>query len=113
MYSIRISNETNEIIHEFILWYRKTFLELFDDTGIEDEELIREVYIKSSKEFKNQIYRHLSSTLQTDVILWNSPKEDDVFMITIPINNFRLFVYYTEDNDSKTRFIEDIEFFKK
>lgn len=113
MYSIYISDEAHEIISDFILWYRKTFLELFDDTGIEDEELIREVYIKSSKEFKNQIYSYLSSTLQTETILWNSPKKGGIFMITIPINNFRLFVYYTEDIESKTRFIEDIEFFKK
>ena len=113
MYSTHISHETHEIIHEFILWYRKTFLELFDDTGIEDEELIREVYIKSSKEFKNQIYSHLSSALQAETILWKSPKDQWIFMITISINNFRLFVYYTEDNESKTRFIEDVEFFKK
>jgi hypothetical protein len=34
-------------------------------------------------------------------------------MITIPINNFRLFIYYTENEKLKERYIEDIEFYKK
>ena len=113
MYSIHISHSTHEVINDFILGYRKTFQELFDDTWIEDEQLIREVYIKSSKEFKNQIYSHLESVLREEIILWESPKEDGVSMITIPINNFRLFVYFNANKELKERYIENIEFFKK
>ena len=113
MYSIEISDETHNIIDNFIIWYRKIFLELFDDTWIENEELIREAYIRTSKEFKNQIYKNINLVLQEDIILWKSPKENWVFMLTIPINNFRLFVYYKENIKIKERYIEEVEFFKK
>ena len=69
--------------------------------------------MKTSKEFKNQIYKNLNMFFQEETILWKSYKEDWIFMLTISINNFRLFVYYKENIKIKERYIEQIEFFKK
>lgn len=113
MYKINLSTYTHRIINEFIIWYRKVFLELFDDTWIEDEKLIRDTYIKTSKEFKNKIYKNINSCLQNNIVLWTTYKEDSFFMITITINNFRLFIYYKEDKENRERYIENIEFYKK
>ena len=113
MYNLKISINTHKIINTFIIWYRKIFLELFDDTWIENEELIREIYIKTSKEFKNKIYKNLNLILEKDIILWKINKEDENFMVTISVNNFRLFVYYKENKKIRERYIENIEFYKK
>jgi hypothetical protein len=113
MYNINILDYTHKIINDFIIWYRKVFLELFDDTWIENEKLIRETYIKTSKEFKNKIYKSLNLILEKDIILWQTHKDDENFMVTIPVNNFRLFVYYRENKKIRERYIENIEFYKK
>ncbi len=113
MYNIIISEKVHNLINDFIIWYRKTFLNLFDDTWIEDELLIREIYIKSSKEFKNKIYKNIENYLITNKILWNQIIKNNFYLVTIPVNNFRLFITYKENTINKERYIENIEFYKK
>gem|GEM_PF-6720769 len=51
--------------------------------------------------------------LQEEKIIAYKPLENNKFMITIKVLNYRLFVEYSEDNNDKLRFVENISFNKK
>ncbi len=113
MFNIRYSYEAYSQIDSFINSYKNIFLKLYSDTWIEDEDLIIKNYVDIWNKFYLNIKTVLENTFKHEVVFWKSIDKDNKNYITISINNFRLFVHYTESISLKERYIENIEFFRK
>jgi len=113
MYRVNYSNNSLNSIKRFINSYKTTFISLFYDSGLVWEETIIDGYIKIWDRFNNLIFEKIDNLLLEDKILWISKISNWVLMITITVNNFKLFVYYKEDKTIKERYIETIEIYKK
>ena len=113
MYSVTLTEEVHISIKSFINSYRNTFLELFSDTGIFDETLIREHYIKSSESFQIEIFNLIEDHLKTEVVFWRKKISDNLFESISQVWNYRLFLQYSEDTKNQIRYLESIELHKK
>lgn len=113
MYKIIYSNKSSLTITNFIDSYKKWFIKLYINSWLSFEDEIINNYIELWNVFYDLIKENIINIFKRDVIFWISEKEYWLLMITIPINNFRLFIYYTENEKLKERYIEDIEFYKK
>ncbi len=113
MYKVKIPKEIHNKIFNFIDNYKIFFIKSFNDSWIYYEDLIIENYVKNSKKFQREIYFSMRDILQEEKIIAYKPLENNKFMITIKVLNYRLFVEYSEDNNDKLRFVENISFNKK
>ena len=113
MFSIVFSENAYSQLDWFIDSFKGVFVKMYTDTWIFDEKLIQNSYIELWDRFNDLIVNNINRIFIQETILWISKTEIGLLFTTISINNFRLFVYYTEDKKSKTRFIENIEFFKR
>lgn len=113
MYRINYSENSLNSIKLFIDAYKKSFISLFYDSGLVWEETIINGYIKIGDGFNDLIFSKIDNKFITEKILWESETTTWLFMITISVNNFKLFIYYKEDIELKERYIENIEFYKK
>lgn len=86
---------------------------MYTDTWIYDEELICNSYINMWDKFYESILKKINDIFIQETIYWISKTSEELLYTTISINNFRLFVYYSEDKKLKNRYIEDIEFYKR
>ena len=113
MYKIIFREKWRNKLKEFIVSYKNSNLRLYIDTGIYYENLIRENYIKNSREFYYKIRKEISNILKEENILWFSTLENWNLETTTITWNYRLFIEYNEDLDNKLRFVENIRFFNK
>ena len=113
MFSIVLSEKVIFDIDNFINSYRKIFLDRFLDTGIFNENLIRNNYIELSKEFRNNIYNEINIILKENLILWKMIIDKFDFSIFINVWNYRILVNYSESIENKIRFVENVTFYKK
>jgi hypothetical protein len=113
MFSVVFSEKAYAQLDGFIDSFKWVFVKMYTDTWIFDEALIQNSYIELWDRFNDLIVDNINNTFVQETLFWISKTESGLLFITISINNFRLFVYYSEDRESKIRFIEDIEFFKK
>ncbi len=113
MYSVIVTKKVHESIKLFIDSYRNTFLELFSDTGIFDEDLIRQHYIQSSEKFQIGIFNLIEDILSSDIVLWRKEIWVNAFEILSQIWNYRLLLEYTEDKKETIRYLKDIKLHKK
>lgn len=112
MYKVIIPESIHDIIKNFIKVFRDRYLDLYSDTWIYYEDLIRKNYIEISKKFYKEIFYSLETNFKWD-ILWRKDTWNWKFKVIITVWNFRLFIDYSEDNTKKIRFIESIEFHKR
>lgn len=113
MYKVIFSENAYHKLDSFIDWFSSTFVKMYTDTGIYDEKLILNSYIELWDKFNDLIVDKINDIFIQEKIYWTSQTSSNLISTTISINNFRLFVYYSEDKNSQSRFIEDIEFFRK
>jgi len=113
MYNINISENSYNKLDSFIDWFTSTFIKMYTDTWIYDEELICNSYIEMWDRFYDLILEKINDIFIQEKIYWIFTTSEKLLYTTISINNFRLFIYYSEDKKSKNRFIEDIEFYKR
>ncbi|MCP4524199.1 MAG: hypothetical protein GY828_08325 [Candidatus Gracilibacteria bacterium] len=113
MYNIIYSQNSYNKLDSFIDGFSSTFLKMYTDTGIYDEKLICNSYIEMGDRFYDSILKKINDIFREETIYGFSTTSEKLLYTTISINNFRLFVYYSEDKGSKNRFIEDIEFYKR
>ena len=113
MYKVNYSEDSLNSIKSFIDSYKKSFISLFYDSGLVWENTIIEGYIKIWDRFNHLIFSKIDERFLEEKILWISESNRGVFMITISVNNFKLFVYYKENIELKERYIENIEIYKK
>ena len=113
MFKLIFKRDIVKKIDDFIDWYLNSFLNLFIDSWIDNIKEIEENYIKIATNFRNNIYSSLKNILVEDIILGKRIWEKQELSIIVSVWNYRLFVDYKEDKNSKNRFIEDIEFYRK
>ena len=108
MYKIKYLRKSREDILKFIDSYKKASLDLFNDTGIFYEDLIRENYINNAKKFKSEIKNEIEKIFIEDKIYWYQSLENNKFRIVCRIRYFRFFIHYSENIKNKERIIEKI-----
>ena len=113
MFSIKFSENAYSKLDSFIDSFKSNFIKIYTDTWIFDEKLICDSYIELWDRFNDLIVDKINEIFIENTILWISETEAKLLFITILVNNFRLFIYYTEDKKSKIRFIENIEFYRR
>jgi len=113
MYRVVVTEEVHNSIKSFIDSYRNTFLSLFSDTWIFDEELIRNHYIHSSEKFQSELFNLIEESLKYDIVFWRKEMQNSYFQLITDIWNYKLFLHYSEDNKNKIRCLEDLELHKK
>ena len=112
MYKVIKSKEVLIQIDTFISSYLEKFLFLYEDSGLEDQDLIEENYIKISIALKQEILQSLEDKL-INTILWKKISENNQLSVIVSVWNYRLFVDFSENESQKLRIIENIEFYKK
>lgn len=113
MYSIKYSSKSYKDIDNFINSYKNIFKKLYNDTGIDNEDIIIQNYVNVSNKLYSNIKNKIESIFKEDILLWKRESSDNDIYIIASIDRLRMFIYFSEDNNEKIRFIEEIEFFKK
>lgn len=111
MFKIEYSEEFIKKIDIFIRSYKNIFISLFKWSWLVAEEEIIKNYIKTSQILRSNIFKAIEETATRDIVFGRSYWENETMYFRCKINTFRIFVYFYEKEN--TRFIEDIEFFKK
>lgn len=111
MYNVIFSDKVHKNIHSFIDSYKESFLKIFSDTWIYYEEQIRKSYIETSKKFQREIYISIENQLKQEII-WRKIENNELSCL-ISSKNYKIFVYFEEDENKKIRFVNNIEFHKK
>lgn len=115
MYKIEINPTAQNRIEWFILRYRDAFLDLYDDTGLWDAEIIiKEQYIKWADILRISLHNAIKSCLSPNKILgYSHNPTNNIYQITTSLGSRRLFLSYKEIQESQTRIITDIEILRK
>ena len=103
---------TDAVIHFTDVFHRKN-IEQFIDSWITNEDVIIESYQLFAKNLRNMIFQKVWNYFSHDIIAKSISQENSQSFSIITIHTLRAFVYYSEDINSRTRYIEDIEFFRK
>ncbi len=113
MFRVELKLQVIDKIDNFIDWYLNSFLNLFIDSWIKDVHLIEENYINIAMKFRDQIYSSLQDICEKEIIFWKKIWDKNQLSIIISVWNYKLFIDYKEKNNLNTRYIENIEFYKK
>lgn len=113
MYKIFYSDKSYYQIENFVNIYKTNFQKLYTDTWIESEQMILKNYEELWDKFYSLIKIQITNKFIAEKILWKSETTTWLFMITLSVNNFKLFIHYKEDKKIKERYIENIEIYKK
>lgn len=114
MYKVVYSLQSEVSLKRFIDSYKDISYRLFSDTGLSDVELILENYYRAGDSLYQNIRNSIQDTLTVEQVLGRKVDECKwFFSVFISVGNFRFEVLYSEYRDDATRFIEDIEIYKK
>ena len=113
MYKLIYTDKPLNSIKFFINWYKESFINLYRNSWLACEEELIENYKKLWFAFYVLIKEKIREVFIKENIFWISKTSRGLLFTTISVNNYRLFVYFTEDKTLKTRFIEDIKFYKR
>ncbi len=113
MFRYEFTENASDEISFFVRSYLNKFLSLFFDSWIEDVYKIEEGYIKIAEDLNDNILLRLDKIFIGDKIFGRKLSEQWILSVVILVWNFRLFVYYFEDEKKRIRIIENIEFHRK
>ena len=113
MYKVYIDISSRTKIKDFINSYKKIFLDLYTDTGIFNEELIREQYKELSQNLSRSIYEVIQETLSTQLVLWRKESWINLYQINRKCEWFLIQIIYIENQKLQERTITNISFYKK
>ncbi len=112
MYKIIKSENFRNQVNDFTERFLSKYIDLFSDTGIENEILIQNNYIEASSNLHRDILTKVDEIFSSEILpkrVWESGKLSCVVFV----GNFRLFIDYTEDKEEQIRYIENIKFSRK
>ena len=112
MYSVVFTEKSEYALDIFINSYRDIFFSLYSDTGIQDKEMILSNYRSTTQTFKEAILQKIEKIFSDDVIFWRR-KWEKASSFIFRERSFLIIIDYTEDTESKTRYIENIIFTRK
>lgn len=113
MFSIKYSDIFYSSLDLFINSYKNTFIKLYSDTWIVDEKIIIDSYVYLWNSLYNTIISKIDHKLKEDLILWRSKNNKGQNCTIIKLTSFVIFLYYSEDTTINSRYIENVEFFKR
>ena len=93
--------------------YLNSYLNLFKDTWIDNIYLIEKNYIDFATKFRDDIYNKINLKCLEEKIYWYTVLGNNNYEIKTIVGNYRIFIEYSENNQEKIRFIENVEFYKK
>lgn len=104
MWKVLFSAKSEEMIIKYIDLYREYFLDIFDDTGIWSEELIRTRYIETSNNLQTDIRETILWNLSRDII-WYTVINDEIKSTVFHSGKRNIFIEYSEDIENHTRYV--------
>lgn len=88
----------------YIDLYREYFLDIFDDTGIWSEELIRNRYIQASDDLQADIRDTIVRGLSMDIV-WHTVIDEEIKSTIFRTGKRNIVIEYSEDTESHTRYV--------
>ena len=114
MYKIIYSQKSKEQLDIFINSYKWTFIQLFIDSWIQDVERIISNYESIWDTFYIGIRDKIWEKITAEKVLGRKMNwEGDSYSLIFRERSFLIIIDYTEDTESKTRYIENIIFTRK
>jgi len=112
MFKINYDELFHYSLEKFITSYRNSFSYLYEDSWLEDEELMREHFVNVSIKLREKIYFKIKDIFSKNEIYWYSIN-NWVKTFRFYIWNFQYKIFFEENKEEKIRFIEDIKINKK
>ncbi len=114
-YVVVIAEVVQSKINRYIDLYADYYRELYNDSGLGvAEDIIIEQYIDITNRLNILLHDTIEQTLKTDIILGRFENTvSHTSMVTVSVNNRRLFLTYRDLPDIETRILIDIEIVKK
>lgn len=79
MKTVLFQDNCIESVDRYIDRYEEYFFDLFTDTGIFNEETIRENYVREAKNRRDDIFHSIIQRLSPDIVLGRTP-ENKLFL---------------------------------
>lgn len=103
-FQVVLSEIVRDKIDRYIHAYEFFFEKLYEDTGIWSEDQIRENYRKQARERKEKVLGKLQFVFSQEIILGRTSETTHIILF----ENKVLIVTYSEDENERLRYIEDI-----
>lgn len=112
MLSVKFSEKAIAELQLFVRNYEASFLKLYEDTGLQNEHLIKNLYIKSAEEIDITIRSIVLEKLSKNQVLGRK-KYGGMLEIDFYVGSRLIIVLFSDDKESDTRWIESIFIDKK
>ncbi len=115
MFQVYFSEKAERRIYSYIDNYRAAYLNLYDDTWLWDAELIiKNGYIQNADILEESLYDVITKRLEYDIILgYSLDPVHKTYHTTTSLWSRRVYITYTENQDTEERVVKDIEIWRK
>lgn len=107
MLEIRFTEKAIIDVEVFIRNYKESFLRLYGDTGIWSEAVIKNIYIKSADELREEIINGIVGKLNKDRVLGRK-EHDAMTEIDFYVGSRLIVVIFSDKHELGERWIESI-----
>lgn len=112
MIKLQIKEQALNDLKRFIHQYEEAFFELYNDSGVWNEELIIESYRESAQKLYSTILEEIEHRLKPNKVLGRKTLSDSQELF-FHVGDRLIIVYYSEDIKKKTRYVESISIDRK
>ena len=105
MWNIQFTWESLTVLDNYIENYQEYFLSRFSNTGIWNEDTIRENYENEAIQVYNEIYDHIIEVMKRDLIGYE-PSGWKISTTATFLWKRIIFLEYEEDLEAQTRYIQ-------
>ena len=113
MFKIIIEERAEKQLDIFVNSYKNIYRNLFFDSWIFSEKIIIQNYENTGDEFVDVILGYIQKNISSNIVLWRKINSENSYSLIFTERSFLIIIDYTEDIETKTRFIENIIFTKK
>lgn len=104
MYKVFFQNIALRRIRKYTQAYKAYFRNLYEDTGLWNEDMIIDAYMKKAEQIAEGMISLIEKKFSQEIIFWRISDTTHILLY----ENKVLVVTYREDSDEQIRFIEDI-----
>ncbi len=112
MIKLQIKEQALNDLKRFIHQYEEAFFELYNDSGVWNEQLIIDSYRESAQKLYLSILEEIEQRLKPNKVLGRKTLSDSQELF-FHVGDRLVIVYYTEDLIRKIRFVESISIDRK
>ncbi|MDA9129140.1 hypothetical protein N9J72_01540 [Candidatus Gracilibacteria bacterium] len=113
MYKVVFNITSVKQLESFIFKYKKTFLDIYDDTGLFNEKIIRDNYIEVGDRLYGFIRERAVKILSDDTVLGTKDLDGKGKALFYSIRNYSIYLEYSENKILKERTVKNFIFYKK